>query len=301
MSIKDYKFSFDRRKIGLLASLFILLLSLGQLAWTLRADNVVPKVQVDMKKSLRVMSWNWFGNVKEVPTINTNYEDQPLQEIDINADLLGVMLSENNSSATLKFQGRPEKVFKIGDKLSGSIELVEIQAYRIIVQDKGIRKQLLMKKHDVIMESSRSEGANESKIRQEGFAIANLFGAVPVKVNEDQGFKVSNLSSEVKALADIRDGDVVLEVNGSSVQNLMSNPMNLIFTDLNSDNKKIEKTKFSDEPICIIIGPEGDFSEHERQEILSFKGVQALKINDNILRSETAVISAISIINYVIN
>ena len=82
---------------------------------------------------------------------------------------------------------------------------------------------------------------------------------------------------------------------------LNSNSMNLIFTDLNSDNKKIEKTKFSDKPICIIIGPEGDFSEHERQEILSFKGVQALKINDNILRSETAVISAISIINYVIN
>ena len=82
---------------------------------------------------------------------------------------------------------------------------------------------------------------------------------------------------------------------------LNSNSMNLIFTDLNSDNKKIEKTKFSDKPICIIIGPEGDFSEHERQEILSFKGVQALKINDNILRSETAVISAISIINYVVN
>ena len=51
---------------------------------------------------------------------------------------------------------------------------------------------------------------------------------MPVKVNEDQGFKVNNLSSEVKALADIRDGDVVLEVNGSSVQNLMSNPINLI-------------------------------------------------------------------------
>ena len=82
---------------------------------------------------------------------------------------------------------------------------------------------------------------------------------------------------------------------------LNSNSIDLIFTDLNSNNKKIEKTKFSNKPICIIIGPEGDFSEHERQEILSFKGVQALKINDNILRSETAVISAISIINYVIN
>ena len=82
---------------------------------------------------------------------------------------------------------------------------------------------------------------------------------------------------------------------------LNSNSMNLIFTDLNSDNKKIEKSKLTDKPICIIIGPEGDFSEAEREEILSFKGVQSLKINENILRSETAVISAISIINYVIN
>ena len=82
---------------------------------------------------------------------------------------------------------------------------------------------------------------------------------------------------------------------------LNSNTMNLIFTDLNSKNKKIDKTDLKDKPICIIIGPEGDFSEKERDEILSFDGVQPLKINENILRSETAVISAISIINYVIN
>ena len=82
---------------------------------------------------------------------------------------------------------------------------------------------------------------------------------------------------------------------------LNANSMDLIFTDLNSDNKKIDKLKLTDKPICIIIGPEGDFSEAEREEILSFNGVQSLKINENILRSETAVISAISIINYVIN
>ena len=82
---------------------------------------------------------------------------------------------------------------------------------------------------------------------------------------------------------------------------LNSNSMDLIFTDLNSDNKKIDKSKLTEKPICIIIGPEGDFSEAEREEILSFKGVQSLKINENILRSETAVISAISIVNYVIN
>ena len=82
---------------------------------------------------------------------------------------------------------------------------------------------------------------------------------------------------------------------------LKKNSMDLIFTDLNSNNKKLDKSKFNDLPICIIIGPEGDFSEAERQKILSFKRVQAIKINENILRSETAVISAISIINYIIN
>ena len=90
-----------------------------------------------------------------------------------------------------------------------------------------------------------------------------------------------------------------------SVQNidnfLKMNSMDLIFTDLNSDNKKIDKSKLTNKPVCIIIGPEGDFSESEREKILSFKGVQPFKINENILRSETAVISTISIVNYVIN
>ena len=57
----------------------------------------------------------------------------------------------------------------------------------------------------------------------------------------------------------------------------------------------------SNKPICIIIGPEGDFSEAEREEILSYEGVSSLKINENILRSETAAISTISIITYFTN
>ena len=97
-------------------------------------------------------------------------------------------------------------------------------------------------------------------------------------------------------------------INVPSIENpqnldsfLKKDTMDLIFTDLNSDNIKVDKSKLTDKPVCIIIGPEGDFSEAERDKILSFKGVQSVKINENILRSETAVISAISIVNYVIN
>ena len=86
------------------------------------------------------------------------------------------------------------------------------------------------------------------------------------------------------------------------LKDLLSNEkMDLIFTDLNSQNKKLDLEKLTRNSTCVIIGPEGDFSEKEREEILNFDSVQPIKINQNILRSETAVISALSIINYVTN
>ena len=85
------------------------------------------------------------------------------------------------------------------------------------------------------------------------------------------------------------------------LKSFLNNDMDLIFTDLNTTNTKIDIKKLTNKPTCVIIGPEGDFSEEERDEILKFSGVQPIKINENILRSETAVISALSIINYAIN
>ena len=85
------------------------------------------------------------------------------------------------------------------------------------------------------------------------------------------------------------------------LKSFLNNDMDLIFTDLNTSNTKIYITKLTTKPTCVIIVPEGDFSEQEREEILKFNGVQSVKINENILRSETAVISALSIINYAIN
>jgi len=89
-----------------------------------------------------------------------------------------------------------------------------------------------------------------------------------------------------------------------SLNNFLNNnkDLNIIFGDLNSDNKNLDLNKIDiNKPICILIGPEGDFSEKEREEIYNLKNIQYLKINQNILRSETAAISALSIINYIIS
>jgi len=71
---------------------------------------------------------------------------------------------------------------------------------------------------------------------------------------------------------------------------------NIIFGDLNTNNNRVDlKNK---DPLCVLIGPEGDFSIKERENILKLKNIIPLKINGNILRSETAAISMISIISF---
>ena len=71
---------------------------------------------------------------------------------------------------------------------------------------------------------------------------------------------------------------------------------NVIFGDLNTNNNKLNIKRT--EPLCILIGPEGDFTTREREKILKLKNIIPLKINENILRSETAAISIMSIVTF---
>ena len=71
---------------------------------------------------------------------------------------------------------------------------------------------------------------------------------------------------------------------------------NIIFGDLNTNNNKLNIK--STEPLCILIGPEGDFTTQEREKILKLKNIIPLKINENILRTETAAMSNISIVTF---
>ena len=89
-----------------------------------------------------------------------------------------------------------------------------------------------------------------------------------------------------------------------NLKNFLSNnskKIDLVFTDLNTTKKKLAINKDSNKVLCAIVGPEGDFSENERELIFNFKGVKSININQNILRAETASISIISIISYILN
>ena len=94
--------------------------------------------------------------------------------------------------------------------------------------------------------------------------------------------------------------------NLQSLKNFLSQfPKNgyLIFCDLNCEKNNLKDilSKKTEEPICVLIGPEGDFSEIERKLIIDLNQTHPISLAKNILRAETAALSAITIVNYYLN
>ena len=84
------------------------------------------------------------------------------------------------------------------------------------------------------------------------------------------------------------------------LENLNKNTK-LLFADVNSKNNLRREDLKGFESLCILIGPEGDFSPLERQLVLSVNKVVPFTMSKNILRTDTAVISAISLVNFINN
>tara|TARA_X000000950_G_scaffold268324_1_gene345730 strand:- start:387 stop:1097 length:711 start_codon:yes stop_codon:yes gene_type:complete len=83
--------------------------------------------------------------------------------------------------------------------------------------------------------------------------------------------------------------------------NNLDNSSKLLFADVNSkDILKTENLK-QGKSVTVLIGPEGDFSPSERELILANSNVISFSISRNILRTDTAVISAISLVNFINN
>ena len=77
----------------------------------------------------------------------------------------------------------------------------------------------------------------------------------------------------------------------------------IIFCDINSNKSNFRNilSKKIKGPVCILVGPEGDFSENERQLIIELNQTCPLSLASNILRAETAAIAATTIVNFELN
>jgi len=75
----------------------------------------------------------------------------------------------------------------------------------------------------------------------------------------------------------------------------------LLFADVNSKDNLKKEVLSEAQSLSVLIGPEGDFSPTEIELIRKNPNVVSFTISKNILRSDTAVISAISLVNFINN
>ena len=72
----------------------------------------------------------------------------------------------------------------------------------------------------------------------------------------------------------------------------------LFFADINNKDR-LKKEDIKDDNLkTLLVGPEGDFTPNERKMILQNKNTISFSLSNNILRTETATISALSLINF---
>ena len=77
----------------------------------------------------------------------------------------------------------------------------------------------------------------------------------------------------------------------------------VFFADINSSNKKIEEVLKNNKnrEFYLLVGPEGDFSLKERDLLKSMNNCIPISLGQNILRSETAAVAGLAILNSHIN
>ncbi|MEY4846676.1 MAG: hypothetical protein RJA54_549 [Pseudomonadota bacterium] len=77
----------------------------------------------------------------------------------------------------------------------------------------------------------------------------------------------------------------------------------VFFADINSSNKKIEEVLKNNKnrEFYLLVGPEGDFSLKERDLLKGMSNCIPISLGQNILRSETAAVVGLTILNYQIN
>jgi len=181
------------------------------------------------------------------------------------------------------FLDRDRVEVKFLNKIKESTNISNIELAICLVK-KSPMETILQKATELGVSKITPIISERTEVKELNFERANK---IVVEATEQSNQLMPPKISEVTKLKDF-----LKNLDGSS---------KLLFADVNSkDNLKAEVLKEA-KSLSILIGPEGDFSPSERELILGNPNVVPFTISKNILRSDTAVISAISLVNFINN
>ena len=121
------------------------------------------------------------------------------------------------------------------------------------------------------------------------------------KINKDRLKKIiieSCEQSDQLCMPDLLDS-----VSFKDFVHSMGGKDKVLFADINSSKNNLEELLQNNKQgkFILLVGPEGDFSPQERKQITEDKRFKNFSLGKNILRSETAAIASLVLLNYLVN
>lgn len=204
-------------KIKVINTVLIILLLL--VCWRIMVTILMPDPilnthrRAEVSNNLATGLWQWFDNAAVT--------QKRLNKARLNAEVLGVVVRGDQSVVLLSLPGRPEGVYRVGDKVNNQTEVEAIEAHRIVLRENGVLRELELETLGDSPTSSVVRHTNNSS-NDDAMAILNMARAVPVSVEGVTGLRLDDLSQEIQQLSELKSGDIVLSVEGQNIQSLQS-------------------------------------------------------------------------------
>ena len=168
--------------------------------------------------------FDWFPADRPVNQVVAAPVDQELLNASINAELLGVVIQGGQALAAIQLPRTPNGVYRVGDEISPGVILEQIEPLRVVVSERGARRQIPLKALVGGRASDSAQLLETVQSRQPGFSLAGVVAGSPIQVpGRGIGYRLDSLGEEVEEMSGLRSRDVILAIGGYSVTELLSN------------------------------------------------------------------------------
>lgn len=227
MSIKDLKLKQSRLQvavigIALLGSAWYLS---GLVALTMSQPSGMDIQQEPIRPVPQPARFGWFPREAGLDQNSQPEETTELSDATINAELLGVVIQGDRAIASISVPRNPNGVYEVGDEISPGVSLERIEPLRVVVSERGTLRQIPLKPIVARRAAENTQLLETVESDTAGFSLSGVLGATPIQVaGVGLGIRLDSLDDEIVQISDLRVRDVILNVDGTPVSDLMTSP-----------------------------------------------------------------------------
>jgi type II secretion system protein C len=165
-------------------------------------------------------TWRWFAELQVEKVEN-------IQPSRINAELLGVMIVGDKAIASISTPKKKKGVYRVGDELQRGVTVDAIEDMRVVLDENGRLRELRLKaSFEQGIAEDKAAASNNSTAADTG--LADMVSLSPVTLaDKSTGIKLQRAHSDLLAMSEMQEGDVIVQVGDVAVSELMNNPIKL--------------------------------------------------------------------------